>query len=138
MNCQPSFTTGSLPLVGPALHELGWMQDGLPDRRASATPAARRERPQRRVPDRDIVHVGPRARAPRLDEPVDVRDLAFVEAEAIPAPAASIGRRRYAKPLLALAILQIAAVGGLYLNKRYAESQVIVIPATVNERSVIT
>jgi hypothetical protein len=29
-------------------------------------------------------------------------------------------------------------VGGFYLKKRYAEAQVIVIPATDNERAVIT
>jgi hypothetical protein len=145
MNCQPSFRTGSVPLVGPARDELGWswpaLRDGIPDRHASGAAGPKRERPHRRVPDCDIVDVGTRARAVRDAEPVDVRDLAFVDAKASavrPSTPASIGRRTYTKPLLALLILQVTVVGCLYLKKRHAESQVIVIPATVNERSVIT
>jgi hypothetical protein len=142
MNCQPSFRTGSVPLVGPVRNELGlpWpaAQDGIPDRHAGNAAGPKRQRPHRRVPDCDIVDVGARARAIRDDEPVDVRDLAFIDGKASAVRPSVPGRRSYTKLLLALLILQVTVVGGLYLKKRYAESQVIVIPATVNERSVIT
>ena len=135
MNCQPSFATGSVPLVGSALDELGWLGSAVQGGTLDGAPTATNgQKPDRRVPDCDIVEVGPRARAARRDEPVDVLDLAVCKAEA----AASTSRRKYTKALLAVLILQITAVGGFYLKKRYVETQVIVIPATVNERAVIT
>jgi hypothetical protein len=138
MNCQPSFRTGSIPIVGLAVDDLGWAwTDGGVD-----ASGPRRERPQRRVPDRDIIHVGRARLASRRDEPVDVRDLAYADAGSIdprpPAQAARTDPRRYTKFLVALLILEITTVGGLYLKHRYAETQVILIPATVNERAVIT
>jgi hypothetical protein len=110
MNCQPSFT-GGVPLAGPVLE--GWP-----------------ERPRRRVPERDIVYVGPSRPEAGADEPVDVRNLAVA--------AASRSRHNYTRPLLALLAIEIAALGALYFSKRYAESQVIVVPVPTNERAVIT
>ena len=139
MNCQPSFATGSVPLVGPALDDLGWLgpavQGGI---LAEAGPGG--QKPDRRVPDCDIVDIGAR-RATWRDEPVDVLDLAVAKADGagvrLPTQRAKT-TRTYTKALLAFLILQIAAAGGFYLKKRYVETQVIVIPATVNERAVIT
>ena len=135
MNCQPSFVTGSVPLVGPALDGLGWLGPAVRDGTRDGAPAATNaQEPHRRVPDCDIVDVGCRARATRRDEALDVLDLTVGKAEAT----ASASSRKYTKALLAFLILQITAAGGLYLKKRYAETQVIVIPATINERAVIT
>jgi len=139
MNCQPSFATGNVPLVGPALDDLRWVgpavQGGI-----LAEAGRGGQKPDRRVPDCDIVDIGPRGATWR-DEPVDVLDLAVCKADGaavrLPAPRAST-RGTYTKALLAFLILQIAAAGGFYLKKRYVETQVIVIPATVNERAVIT
>jgi hypothetical protein len=140
MNCQPSFATGSVPLVGPALDDLGWLGPALRDGILEEAGRGGHE-PRRRVPDCDIVDIGARPRAARRDEPVDVLDLALGKGQAaavrLPAPGAST-RGTYTKALLAFLILQIAAAGGFYLKKRYVETQVIVIPATVNERAVIT
>jgi hypothetical protein len=140
MNCQPSFATGSVPLVGPALDDLGWVgpavQGGI---LAEAGPGG--QKPDRRVPDCDIVDIGARPRAAWRDEPVDVLDLAVGKAQAaavrLPEQRAKT-TRTYTKALLAFLIFQITAAGGFYLKKRYVETQVIVIPATVNERAVIT
>jgi hypothetical protein len=140
MNCQPSFRTGSLPVVGPALDGLGaWVPDArgasAGGRGGEAEP--KREPPRRRVPDCDIIDVGARPAA-RPGDPAGPRDLACEPLAARSAAPASPERRSYAKPLLALLILQIAVVGGLHLRKRLAEAQVIVVPTTANERTVIT
>jgi hypothetical protein len=120
MNCQPSFRTGGVPVAGPALDGLGGP-------------------PRRRVPDCDIVDVGPSPPAARPDDPVDVADLAFEPTSgAAGVPAGPPNRRSYMKALLTLLILQIAVAGGLHLRKRLAEAQVIVVPATTDERVVIT
>jgi hypothetical protein len=98
------------------------------------------QKPDRRVPDCDIVDIGAR-RATWRDEPVDVLDLAVAKADGagvrLPTQRAKT-TRSYTKALLVFLILQTAAAGGFYLKKRYVETQVIVIPATVNERAVIT
>ncbi len=146
MNCQPSFARGSVPLGSTAFDEFGLLrlaaQDGILDEaadRALAGPEGRKS--DRRVPDCDIIDVGRRPRAPWRDEPVDVLDLAVSQIQGavrLPEPGASVARRNYTKALVALLILQITTLSGFYLKKRYAETQVIVIPATVNERAVIT
>src|SRR5688572_8796857 len=114
MNCQPSLARGSVPLGSTALDEFGLprpaVHDGIRDgarRGTAAGPEGRK--PYRRVPDCDIVDVGPRARATWHDEPVDVRDLVVSKA--------STTRRNYTKALVALLILQITALSGFYLKK---------------------
>jgi hypothetical protein len=146
MNCQPSFARGSVPLGSTALDEFGLLppaaQDGILAKATDRVPAGPEGRkPHRRVPDCDIIDVGRRPRPPWRDEPVDVLDLVVSQGEGavrLPGPGASVARRHYTKALVALLILQVTALSGFYLKKRYAETQVIVIPATVNERAVIT
>ena len=136
MNCQLSFRTGGIPVAGPALDGLGGpASDALGAECAGNTGGP----PRRRVPDRDIIDVGPSPPAARPDDPVDVADLAFEPARgAAGVPAGPPNRRSYTKALLTLLILQIAVAGGLHLRKRLAEAQVIVVPATTDERVVIT
>jgi hypothetical protein len=138
MNCQPSFATGSIPLVGPALDELGWLRPAVQGGILAEAGRGGHE-PRRRVPDCDIVDIGARPRAAWRDESVDVLDLTIGKAQAssvrVPEQRAKTTRT---KALLAFLIFQITAAGGFYLKKRYVETQVIVIPATVNERAVIT
>lgn len=47
-------------------------------------------------------------------------------------------RRDRTRLLTALLILELGFLGALYVGKRYADAQVIVVPTTANERSVIT
>jgi hypothetical protein len=130
MNCQPSFRTGSIPVVGPALDDFGGPAFG--GRQAGGEP-------RRRVPDRDIIDVGVSRPAARTDDPVDVADLAIAPARgATGLPVDPPTRRSYTKALLTLLILQIAVAGGLHLRKRFAEAHVIVVPATTDEGTVIT
>jgi hypothetical protein len=139
MNCQPSFTTGAVPIVGPPLGGFGWAPDTLAHGPELEAVAPKTPGPQRRVPDCDIVEVGRGRTTASGGEPIDVRDLAFSDpAGSDVRPGARFAGGKYVKPLLALLILQITVVGGFYLKKRYAEAQVIVIPATDNERAVIT
>ena len=70
---------------------------------------------------------------------MDVADLAFEPARgAAGVPAGRTNRRPYTKALLTLLILEIAVAGGMHLRKRLVEAQVIVVPATTDERAVIT
>jgi hypothetical protein len=100
-------------------------------------PASRPEPPRRRIPDCDIIDVGRRAAAAEV---VDVLDLVP------PGLAAAFLAKRddvsgpgdMTRPLLALLALAIAVVGGIHLSKRLTASQVIVVPTTLNENTVIT
>jgi hypothetical protein len=99
------------------------------------------EPPRRRVPDSDIIDVGPRPTRTAASEPVDVRDLLAIPAKGPLPPAAvpdAFARHKFMKPLLAFLVLEIFVSAGIYFGKRYAESQVIVVPATPSARSVIT
>jgi hypothetical protein len=93
-----------------------------------------REPPRKRVPDCDIVYVGAAPPAPPEDI-VDVRDLAPVEKKS---RKKAKGRRNLTRPLLVLLLLEVAAFGVMHFRKRLTDAQVIVVPASVNERSVIT
>jgi hypothetical protein len=138
MNYQPSFQ-GTGATLDPVTEGLDGPRDLLTDqprgRDGSGQP------PRRRVPDCDIIYVGPASRG-TIDDPIDVRELAF-KLPARPAGSAATqappaGRRSWAPWLAALLALELAAWGGVYLGKRYADSQVIVVPTTASERSVIT
>lgn len=97
------------------------------------------DQPRRRVPDRDIIYVGPHRNS--ASEPVDVRDLAFLPQRPVPQAAlqnSPAGRRSLVPVLLALLVFEIVVSGGIYASKRYAEAQVIVVPATTSEDSLIT
>ena len=136
MNCQPSFRAGGVPVAGPALDGLGRPASGALGAGCAGNTGGP---PRRRVPDCDIVDVGPLPPAPRPDDPVDVADLAFEPARGVAGvPAGPTNRRPYTKALLTLLILEIAVAGGLHLRKRLVEAQVIVVPATIDERAVIT
>jgi hypothetical protein len=95
-----------------------------------------REPPRRRVPDRDIVYVGAAAPHP-ADDIIDVRELAPAPP---PAQKSKNAKRRgnLTRPLLVLLLLEVAVFGAIHLRKRLAEAHVIVVPATADERSVIT
>jgi hypothetical protein len=95
---------------------------------------------QRRVPDCDIVEIGLAPAA--TGEPLDLHesDLARpAQRETVvhlcERPPARRGRTRL---LTALLILELGFLGAVYVGKRYAETQVIVVPATGNPRAVIT
>lgn len=47
-------------------------------------------------------------------------------------------RRDRTRLLTALLILELGFLGALYMGRRYADAQVIVVPTPANERSVIT
>lgn len=114
-------------------------RDGEPAKGNKGEPKP--EPPRRRVPDSDIIDVGPRPTRTASSEPVDVRDLFPVQAKGPIPPAAmpdAFGRHKFMKPLLAFLVLEIVVSAGIYFGKRYAESQVIVVPATSSGRSVIT
>ena len=142
MTYQPSFQQEtSTPVIDPALDHFGWLaaesRDGVPDGRVESGA----EQPRRRVPDSDIIDVGPHPSRTAASEPVDVRDLALTAPKgSAPAAARNAGRARLnlTRPLLVLLILEVAVFGGNYLRKRYVESQVIVVPPAASERSVIT
>ena len=101
-------------------------RDGARREGAEPTP----EQPRRRVPDSDIIYVGPRPARSAAPEPVDSGPPVSQEPPA--------RRRNLVPPLLALLIFEIVVSGGIYARNRYAEAQVIVVPATTSERSVIT
>jgi hypothetical protein len=95
---------------------------------------------QRRVPDCDIVEIGS---APgSASEPLDLhesdlarpvrRDTVIHLEQLRPA------RRDRTRLLTALLILEVGFLGVWYVGKRYAEAQVIVVPATGDPRFVIT
>jgi hypothetical protein len=93
---------------------------------------------QKRVPDCDIVDVG----VVPDGEPLQLResDLArSVRHETVvhlsDRPPA---RRNRTRLLTALLILELGFLGAVYVGKRYAQTEVIVVPATGNPRSVIT
>ena len=145
MTFQPRFPQEtSTPVTDPALDQFGWLaaesRDGVLDLAREQSIEPRAEQPRRRVPDCDIIDVGPLSRtAP--GERVDARDLALTApkgSELAAARTAGSDLLNLARPLLALLILELAVFGGNYLSKRYAESQVIVVPPTATDRSVIT
>ena len=102
---------------------------------------SRPEQP-RRVPDCDIVDVGSQPSEFASSEPVDVRDLVLPRSKKPRARASRQntpgGRRNLTRPLLALLALELMMYGGFYFSKRYADSQVIVVPAPATRGSVIT
>jgi hypothetical protein len=136
MNCQPSFITESAAVAGRFPADLDWRslaKLGRGDRGP--------ERSSRRVPDHDIVFVGSDPRGERASDPIDVRELILLPEGAAPgAPTRTVkpSRRDYTKPLVAFLVLELAVLGGFYLSKRLSEAQVIVVPATTDERVVIT
>ena len=137
MNCQPSFITESAAVAGR-------FPDGLDWRRLAELGRDDRgpERSSRRVPERDIVFVGSDPRGDRASDPIDVCELILSPAEgAAPGAPTRIvkpSRRDYTKPLVAFLVLELAVLGGFYLSKRLSDAQVIVVPATADERVVIT
>jgi hypothetical protein len=102
---------------------------------------AQPEQPQRRVWDCDTVEAG--RLGPSLQaEPLDLREIAlagpFRREALVRTNKRSADRRSLVRPLSALLILELGLLGVLYVSKRYTDPPVIVVPATTNERSVIT
>ena len=127
----------------PAAPEGGALRSRMPRFEGREVPIKRAEvrsgQPRRRVPERDIIYVGPRSGIRPASKPVDVRDFALT-ARAAPlagAPGTSPARN-LTRPLVALLVLEIVVATGIYFGKRYAQSHVIVAPPATNEHSVIT
>jgi hypothetical protein len=96
---------------------------------------SRREPPRRRVPDCDIVYVGA---APPPADIVDVLDLAPAPASEKKSGRKAKARRNLTRPLLVLLLLEVAIVGVMHVRKRMADAHVIVVPVSLDKRSVIT
>lgn len=100
------------------------------------------EQPRRRVPDGDIVDVGPCGVPIWRGKAISMSPSLWAQAISRTPPTNAKGpmaRRSFARPLLALLVLEFAVLGGIYVKKRYADSQVIVVPAPLHHgRSVIT
>jgi hypothetical protein len=95
---------------------------------------SRGEPPHRRVPDCDIVYVGS---APPPEDIVDVRDLAPIAAIEKKSTKKK-ARRNLSRPLVVILLLEVAVFGAMHFRKRLTETQVIVVPVSADERSVIT
>jgi hypothetical protein len=111
--------------------------DSVPTVEAAPKP----QPPRRRVPDCDIVYVGPGLARMAADDPIEVRDLAFAPQQGTQGatkPDTIVGGWNLRRSLIALLAIEILVTGGMYLRQRYAESHVIVVPAATDERSVIT
>ena len=150
MNYQPRFsmvTGAAVDLTGklgwPAAREGGELRSRVPRLDGRDVAIKRAEaisgQPRRRVPECDIIYVGPRSSLHPASEPVDVRDLVFAARAAPPAGAPRTSpARNLTRPLVALLVLEIALASGIYFGKRYAPSHVIVVPPATSEHSVIT
>jgi hypothetical protein len=144
MTYQPSFAKEtSTPVAASDVTELGWLasESAARSRESShdSTGAPNGDPPRRRVPDCDIINIGARRTGVVAADAPAVQDVVSAPEGSGPANAAGAVRRRsLTGPLLALLILELAGYGGNYLRKRYVESQVIVVPATATDRSVIT
>ena len=102
---------------------------------------AQPKQPQGQIPDCHILELGPRETRSQA-RPLQLREIALRDpfrrdrlARADQGPA---DRRDLTRPLTALLALGLGLLGALYVGKRISDSHVIVVPATVNERSVIT
>jgi hypothetical protein len=99
------------------------------------------ERTHRRVPDCDIVDVG-HLEPDAESDPVNVGEIASPKLVRLDThPRAKRQQREQGdltRPLTALLALGLGLLGAMYMGKRYADARVIIVPATVNERSVIT
>jgi hypothetical protein len=142
MTYQPSFAKEtSTPVAASDVTELGWLasESAARSREIShdRTGAPNGEPPRRRVPDCDIINIGAR-RTGVVAAVAAVQNLFSALKGSGDASAGAVRRRNLTGPLLALLILELAGFGGNYLRKRYVESQVIVVPATGTDRSVIT
>jgi hypothetical protein len=144
MTYQPSFAKEtSTPVAASDVTELGWLasESRVRSREISddATAAPNGEPPRRRVPDCDIINIGARRTGVVAADVAAVQNVVSALEGSGPATSAgAVRRRNLTGPLLALLILELAGFGGNYLRKRYVESQVIVVPATGTDRSVIT
>ena len=144
MTYQPSFAKEtSTPVAASDVTELGWLTSESTARSRESsqgrTGAPNGEPPRRRVPDSDIINIGAR-RTGAVAANVAAVQKVFSALEG-PDPAAArrtAPPRNMTGPLLALLILELAAFGGNYLRKVYVESQVIIVPPTATDRSVIT
>ena len=154
MNYRPSFSQGAgAEPLGLALAERGWLAPARSDPdlhalrfRAEHPPGAtsdpitpRREGRRGRVPDRDIINVGPRPDRLSASAPADVRDLAVSPTpDAALVTKTAVGRGRLTRLLLTLLAVEIVVCGGIYFGKRLAAPHVIFVPAASSDRSVIT
>jgi hypothetical protein len=141
MTYQSSFAKETGTPVAAELTALGWLtgESGDSPRGISRGAGGRTgEQPRRRVPDRDIVEVGARPTGVLAGEMADPPNTGLATNSSEPtATAGAMRRRNLTGPLLALLILELAGFGGNYLRKLYVESQVIVVPPTASERSMI-
>src|SRR5215213_9267289 len=143
MTYQPSFAKEtSTPVAASDVTELGWLarESRARSREISddATGPPNGEPPRRRVPDCDIINIGARRIGVVAADVAAVQNVFSALEGSGPASAGAVRRRNLTGPLLALLILELAGFGGNYLRKRYVESQVIIVPATGTDRSVIT
>jgi hypothetical protein len=158
MNCEPSFRRrdGGIAVLDADSSRFGWVSgdlsellgtpslDEVPDARRGAAPAKPtpdlRPEPQRRVPDRDIIYVGPRLDRP-ADEPLDLAEVAVRRLRSMPllgVTGRSPVRGSLIRPLLALLVVELTVLGAIHVSRRYTSPQVIVAPAPSSDRSVIT
>jgi hypothetical protein len=97
-----------------------------------------RQPPQRRIPAEDIVFIGEPREA---DAPLDLAELVSAPENAPASHDGAVPRNSSLPPrhraFLVLA-LGFAILGAVHVVKRQTKSQVIVVPATADERSVIT
>ena len=95
---------------------------------------------QRRIPDRDIIDVGGPSELEA--EPPALRHSDRTKPPARPTLTLVAELPRERRPLTrlltALLILELSFFGAIYLGKRYAEAQIIVVPVPASDRSVIT
>ena len=144
MTYQPSFAKEtSTPVAASEMTEFGWLasESAASSREISHEGAGppNGEPPRRRVPDCDIINVGARRSGWVAARVACVRNgFSALEGSGPATSAGAVRRRNLTGPLVALLILELAGFGGNYLRKRYAESQVIIVPATGSDRSVIT
>jgi hypothetical protein len=144
MTYQPSFVKEtSTPVAVSDVTELGWLgsESAVNSREIShdGRGGPNGEPPRRRVPDCDIIDIGARRTGVVVADSAGVRNVfSAPKGSDLANSAGAVRRRNLTGPLLALLILELAGYGGNYLRKRYVESQVIVVPATATDRSVIT
>jgi hypothetical protein len=144
MTYQPSFAKEtSTPVAASDATELGWLaSDSAGSSREISNDGAGPpdgEPPRRRVPDCDIINIGARRSGVVAAEAATARNVFSALKGSDPANSTgAVQRCNLTGVLVALLILELAGFGGNYLRKRYVESQVIVVPPTATDRSVIT